>query len=494
MSAEYFSTSLITPLREVPPGGRIHVIGVCGVAMAQMAMLLASLGYRVSGSDKEFYEPMGGLLRASSVELHQGYRAENLGPELHLVVIGNAVSRDHPEVEEARRRKLPYSIFPQLLHELCIGERHSIAITGTHGKTTTTALGAFLLSRMGLSPSYFVGGASPDLPETLCRGAGKVSIVEGDEYDSAFFAKVPKFRFYGPATAIVTSIEFDHADIYPNLESIDREFDGLMGIIGESGVAICCIDDPGARRLLERWKGKTDAPRMITYGTSADAMVRLLRVEQSGSRQLITLRMVSGQDLSAELGIPGLYNARNAAALFAAFEQLGYSVETAAKYLGEFKGVRRRQEIRFDGAVTLIEDFAHHPTAVRETIQGIRARFPGRRLWAVFEPRSNTSRRKVFQADYEQAFDAADRVVLCAVTARSQDSGQELLSVEELVQGIRGRGKSAEALGTAPEVGELLSKEVQKGDVVLLMSNGAFGGLPALMEAEFQTKFSRTKA
>jgi UDP-N-acetylmuramate: L-alanyl-gamma-D-glutamyl-meso-diaminopimelate ligase len=490
MSSEFFTTSGITPLLAVPPGGHIHVIGVCGVAMAQMAILLTKLGYRVSGSDKEFYEPMGSLLRSSAVELSQGYKAENIGAKVHLVVIGNAVSRDHPEVEETKRRQLPFSIFPQLLHELCIGDRASIAVTGTHGKTTTTALGAFLLNSMGHFPSYFVGGASPDLPETLCRGTGRVSIVEGDEYDSAFFAKVPKFRFYKPSTAIVTSIEYDHADIYPNLESIDREFDGLFTLLGPRGTAVCCLDDSGVKRLIERWRGRPESPHLVTYGADASAAVRILAAQQSGSQQVLSLQLASGRVLSVELRIPGLYNARNAAALFATFEQLGFSVDTAAKHSGEFRGVKRRQEIRFDGDVTLIEDFAHHPTAVRETVHGIRARFPGRRLWAVFEPRSNTSRRKVFQVDYEQAFDSADEVVLCAVTARTQESAQELLSVEELVEGIKARGKSARALGTANEVGEFLSKSVQKGDVVLLMSNGAFGGLPASLEEDFRRRFS----
>ena len=489
MSSDYFSIASISPLSSITAGARIHVIGVCGVAMAQMALLLAKQGYQVSGSDKEFYEPMGSLLRSSSVLLYQGYNAENLADNPALILIGNAVSRDHPEVVETQRRKLPYTIFPQLLHELCIGSRHSIAVTGTHGKTTTAALGAFLLTKMGQSPSYFVGGASPDLPETLAAGAGSVSIVEGDEYDSAFFAKVPKFRFYRPKTAIITSIEFDHADIYPNIESIDREFDGLLALLGKEGTAVCCIDDGGVRRLVERWSGRAGAPRIVTYGTGTRANVCLAQVKQVGAKQELSVRLVSGRVVTAELSLPGLYNARNATGLLAAFEHDGYQVDGACATMMLFQGVKRRQEIRFDGTVTLVEDFAHHPTAVRETVQGIRDRFPGRRLWAVFEPRSNTSRRKIFQGDYERAFDQADVVLLCAVTVRAIDASHELLSIEDLVTGIRERGKLVRAFGTAAEVAAVIVQEVQPGDVVLLMSNGAFGGIPAMLEDEFRRKF-----
>ncbi len=487
MSEQYFSIDKILALSTLPPQSRVHVIGVSGVAMAQIALALSRKGFRVSGSDAEFYEPMGGLLRASSIELCQGYRAENVSKDIALVVIGNAVGREHVEVVQAQTLQIPYTIFPALLADLCIGDRYSIVVSGTHGKTTTSAMGAFALESMGLSPSFFVGGEVYDLERGLQCGEGKWSIVEGDEYDSAFFAKVPKFNFYRPHAVQLTSIEFDHADIYPDIAAIDAAFDTLIAQLGTSGLLVACIEDDGVRRLLERWRGR--GPRVCTYGTSELADVRVIEKESHAGHQRIAVALANEKVLEIELKLPGLHNALNAAGLLGIMWQSGLDVERAVEALGKFRGVKRRQQVRFDAAVTLIEDFAHHPTAVQQTIAAIRSWYPNRRLWAVFEPRSNTSRRKVFQTDYERAFDQADRVLLCGVTARERDARDDLMDTQQLSEAINARGKPCEALATAQLLGEKLQKEVLAGDVVLVMSNGGFGGLPALLEQDFILRF-----
>ncbi len=482
MPKEHFSLEKSTALSSLPPHGKIHVVGVCGVAMAQLSIALSDQGFSVSGSDKEFYEPMGGLLKRSKVVCHQGFDSSHIPADVKLVVIGNAVSYGNSEVLAVEERGLPYTLFPKLLYESIIKGKHSIVVTGTHGKSTTSAMLAVTLEKLGRKPSYFVGAVAHDLASSLHAGTGGECVVEGDEYDSSFFAKVPKFSFYQPDTAIVTSIEYDHADIYPNLEAITTQFSTMVLSRPNGSTVIAGIDFKNVADLVPDWRKKS-AAKIVTYGETAKADYVLLSSREEGGVQSAKVKLPSGEVESLSIQLPGLYNLKNALAVLIACTGVGISWKDAAQALSQFKGVKRRQEVRSVGkGVTLIEDFAHHPTAVRETLAGIRTRFPKNKVYAVFEPRSNTSRRRVFQNDYVAAFSGADRVVLCEVAAKSIDKGEDLLSVLEMSEAISKSGIHSVAKPDAQSIFGHLKGEVTKGDVVVIMSNGSFGGLITLLK------------
>lgn len=442
--------------------------------MAQLAVSLTKVGYQVTGSDKEFYEPMKGLLESHPIKLFHGYAKENISHKPNLVVIGNSISYGNPELEVVENDDIPYSFFPKILNDALIRSTHGISISGTHGKSTTSALCASILQTVDDS-SYFIGGIVKGLPESLHIGSGKWSVVEADEYDSAFFAKVPKFHFYRADTLVITSIEFDHADIYNDIEAIIKVFSENAAKVPAEGTVIACIDYPVIRALIPKWKGSLKAT-VITYGESEEADLKLLKRESSGKTQKISFRDRTKED---ELVVPlfGRHNALNALAVYGAARSAGIEVPSIKKGLLSFQGVKRRQDIRAEkNDILLIEDFAHHPTAVRETLYGIREAYPKRRLIAVFEPRSNTSRRKVFENDYISAFKDADEVVLSEVAARDGDQNLELLDVKELSQKIAVLQKAI----SFPSTGEIfgyLKKNKRSGDVIVVMSNGSFGGL-----------------
>jgi UDP-N-acetylmuramate: L-alanyl-gamma-D-glutamyl-meso-diaminopimelate ligase len=491
MPKSHFSIDRVTPLRSVPKGGRIHVIGVAGVAMAQLAVELTNQGYLVSGSDKDFYEPMGSFLRNSSVTLFKGYAASNVPASVDLVVVGNAVSYENEEVAVVEERNLPYTCFPRMLHETIIQGKRSIVVTGTHGKSTTTALIASTLLKLGGDPSYFVGGVAQDLPRSLAHGVGAYSVVEGDEYDSAFFAKVPKFSFYHPDICVINAIEYDHADIYPNVESIISVFREMVRKIPTSGAVLCCIDYPHVKNLVDELRGKV-ASRIVTFGCSPDADISIVSRKQFGLSQSVTARSDTYGEFTFSIPMSGVYNAKNALVTIVVAMMSGYSIEQASKAVATFKSVKRRQEVRYDRhGVTLIEDFAHHPTAVHETLSGIREAFPGRKIWGVFEPRSNTSRRKVFQEPYVSAFKNADEAVLCQVVSREIDLNQELLDVDTLSAKIGEGGTPCRALLDPKAIEEFLLAQVGTNDVIVVMSNGSFGGLPQSLETALARRFGR---
>lgn len=491
MSQAYFSTTTITPLSAIARGSKIHVVGVAGVAMAQLAMVLAERGFKVSGSDKDFYEPMGSLLRNSAVSLKKGYQSSNVPADCALAVIGNVVSAGHPETDEIERRRIPYSIFPRLLFDLAIHGRHSIVVTGTHGKTTTTGLIATMFAELHQHPSYFVGGAVRGLPSALDIGAGAYSVVEGDEYDSAFFAKVPKFTFYKPDTLIINAIEYDHADIYPNLESIVAEFEKLLRALPPGSRAICCFDFPEVQRLVEKLRGDLKA-EIFSFGKTPGVDYQIEQREVIDGEQHIRVRSPKSGMQQFKLRIPGAHNAANGVAALIVAEQCGFDLSAAGRALARFEGVARRQEVRFHrGGIVIVDDFAHHPTAVRETIGAMRQQFPNHRVVAVFEPRSNTSRRKVFHEEYVQAFRAADSVVLCEVTAKSIDPLDELISVTQLAADVAATGISAVALDSVDSIAKHLMRETHAGVLLLIMSNGSFGGLVGRLVEEFDARVPR---
>jgi UDP-N-acetylmuramate: L-alanyl-gamma-D-glutamyl-meso-diaminopimelate ligase len=498
MPKEYFNVGGTTSLTSIPAGSLIHVIGVCGVAMAQVAIALTERGFSVTGSDKEFYEPMRTLLSNSQVVTKTGYVAEHVPRDAALVVIGNAVSYGNPEVDVVEKLGLPYTCFPKILQEVAIAGKHSIVVCGTHGKSTTTAMIASVLLNAGRKPSYFVGGVAQGLPQSLAVGTGNVSVVEGDEYDSAFFAKVPKFSFYTPRTAIVNAIEFDHADIYPNVEAIEAEFSKMVNALPADGCAICCIDFPSVKRLVGEWKRVAQCS-FITFGRDAEATYRIESRMQRGFEQQVTIAGPSGERIVFSLPLVGEYNARNALATLLAMDRVGVQRDEAIQLLGGFKRVKRRQEVRLNtGGVLLIEDFAHHPTAVKETIEAVREAFPQAVLTAVFEPRSNTSRRKVFQADYIRAFAKASRVFLKHVTARTIDAGVELLDVATLSDDISASGVPCACLPDVDAIRAAIWEKVKKDpslgevevdgvrEVIVVMSNGSFDGLNEKLEADLR--------
>lgn len=488
MPKDYFSPDAAVSLRDISPAAKIHVIGVSGVAMAQLAVALAEAGYSVSGSDKEFYEPMGSYLRSSRVRLCEGYNASNVPSDVELVVIGNAVSYGHPEVDAVEQRKLPYSFFPKLLNELIIGSRHSVVVAGTHGKSTTTAMLASALTRLKRDPSYFVGGVTIDLPKSLYAGSGAISVVEGDEYDSAFFAKVPKFNFYRPDTFLITSIEYDHADIYPSLGSIESVFTDQVHRLSPQAVTVYCRDYDNLCRLTEQWKRSAKC-RFISYGTEPGADYALAVLGTEGGAQNLRACGSDGAEFRWRLGVPGTHNALNSLAALIILKELGIDLSAATESLAKFQGVKRRQEIRFDDhGITVIEDFAHHPSAVRETIAAIKQAYSGRKLWAVFEPRSNTSRKKIFQRAYVEAFALAEQAVLCQVSARSNDSKDDLIDVSVLGDEIGRNGTPCRVLPDAESINKFLQENLRSGDVALIMSNGSFGGLIDMLVRELKSK------
>jgi UDP-N-acetylmuramate: L-alanyl-gamma-D-glutamyl-meso-diaminopimelate ligase len=425
---------------------------------------------------------MGSFLRTAKIQVMEGYAASNLPRDADLVVIGNAVSYGHPEVEVVEQNNLPYSCFPKILHELAIAGRRSIVVCGTHGKSTTTALTATLLDKLGQNPSYFIGGVTNDLPTSLKVGGSGFSVVEGDEYDSAFFAKVPKFVFYHPDICVINAIEFDHADIYPDLESINREFDSLVQNLPPRAALICCLDFENLKELTQRWKESARC-KIITFGRDAGSDYRIIDRRQEGLWQ--SFRFVSKDTGEVEVRAPliGEYNARNTLAALIACLTGGIELQPALDALATFQSVKRRQEVRLDkGGVVLVEDFAHHPTAVHQTVQALKEAFPGKKLWAVFEPRSNTSRRKVFQQDYIKAFTLADRAVIARVATRAVDAGLELLDTDALSAEITQGGTPSVCLADANAICEHLMQETSGNDVIAVMSNGSFGGLIDMLE------------
>jgi len=493
MPKDFFTVANTKSLHVLPRGARVHVIGVCGVAMAQIAVALAERGFIVTGSDKEFYEPMKSLLASSAVKTFTGYQASNVPPNADLVVIGNSISYGNPEVDVVEQKNLPYTCFPKILQEVAIAGKHSVVVTGTHGKSTTTALIATLLLADGRAPSYFVGGIAQGLPQSLAVGTGGYSVVEGDEYDSAFFAKVPKFSFYTPDTVIVNAIEYDHADIYANVEAIEAEFTKLVTGLKKTGTAVCCIDFPRVKRLVAQWKATAQC-EILTFGADPEADFTIVNREVVGMGQRVTVTGPGLGGCTVEIPMLGEYNARNALAAIIVSQIIGMELGKTTEYLAAFRSVKRRQEVRAQkGGVVLIEDFAHHPTAVGQTVDAIREAFPAARLWAVFEPRSNTSRRKVFQQEYIQAFKRADYVVLKNVQARAIDTGVELIDVKTLSDEITASGVPSVCLDTIEQIREFIWREVPRNrpdgpaqDVVFVMSNGSFDGLNEALEKDLK--------
>ena len=455
-----------------------HLIGICGTAMASLAGMLQARGHRVTGSDQNVYPPMSTQLEALGIEIITGYQGSNADVGADCTVVGNAISRGNPELEEVLNRKLVYRSQAEIVKEEFIRGKRSLVVAGTHGKTTTTSIAAWVCEVGGLNPGFLVGGIVQNFGASFRVTDGGHFVIEGDEYDTAYFDKKPKFMHYLPDTAIINNIEFDHADIYRDLQEIEFQFSRLMNLVPGNGRLIVGIDSPVAAKVLEEMRPKLFT-QIETFGTSDEAKWQARYIDFSGDTTRFTVFRDGQAWGEFEMTLFGEFNVRNCLAVIIAADGWGISKEKMQEAFRTFKSVKRRLEIRgVERGVTVIDDFAHHPTAVEETLKALRIKYDGRRVIAVFEPRSWSSRLAVFQEPYAKAFGYADYVIIAGVynTAKASELGK-VLDTDELVNELRMRGKTALALPDAESIVEHLTPEMKEGDVVAIMSNGGFGGI-----------------
>ena len=469
-------------LSEIAPGAikRIHLVGVAGTGMGAFAGMLKSLGFIVTGSDENVYPPMSDMLCEWGIDVFTPYSPANLdraNPD--LVIIGNVIRRVNVEATAVRERRIPQMSFPAAFGSLIAAGKHSVVVVGTHGKTTTSALMAHVLVHAGRDPTFLVGGVTVNYGANFRIGRGEHVVVEGDEYDTAYWDKGPKFLHYRARSVLLTSVEFDHADIFADLAHYESAFEKLCATLPENGWLGVSASYPRAVKLA---RTHSKAPT-VTYAVRSDADYHAsgLTFGPDGARFTIEGR----ENTDVLLPMSGFHNVENAVGVYAAARSLGLSPNEITDAMASFRGVKRRQEPRGEiGGVLVIDDFAHHPTAVRETIEGIRQRYPDRRLWAVFEPRSNTSRRNIHQAEYAESFDHADVVTIRVPEAHDKVPADQQLNVQIIVQQLGARGIEANALSDVAEMTRLVSASARPNDVILVMSNGAFGGfIPSLLEA-----------
>ena len=456
--------------------------------MASLAGMLQARGHRVTGSDQNVYPPMSTMLRDLGIDVWQGFRSENLTPAPDCVVVGNAIPRGNPEVEETLVRKLLYRSQAEVVKEEFIRGRHSLAVAGTHGKTTTTSIAAWVMDQGGLDPTFLIGGVAQNFGSSFRVTDSGHFIIEADEYDTAYFDKGPKFMHYLPELAIVNNIEFDHADIYADLNAVKLAFRRFMNLVPANGRLIVGWDSPNVRAVVESF-GHRLFTTVETFGTSSDAKWQVRNADFSG--ELSKFEVVCEGKSWGEFETPllGEFNLLNCLAVIIAADAWGVSRERIKHALATFKNVKRRAEVRGESrGVVVIDDFAHHPTAVRETLRALRARYGDRRLVAIFEPRSWSSRLAVFQDDYTNAFAPADYVVIASVfdSDKVTEKGRAL-DTTELIEAISQQGKPAFVLPDADHIVAHLAPELKAGDVVAIMSNGGFGGIHEKILAALKT-------
>lgn len=445
-----------------------HFIGICGTAMGAVAAGMKAQGYVVTGSDANVYPPMSTFLESQGIRLYEGYRAENIPAEAQVIVIGNAISRGNEEAEAALERKLLYVSLPEVLKEHFLRGKRNFVVSGTHGKTTTSSMLAWLLKSAGVDPSYMIGG----LPKNLGGGAvftdSDITVLEGDEYDTAFFDKRSKFLHYLPECVVINNIEFDHADIYQNVEEIKLSFRRLLNIVPRNGVALVNGDDPHVRDVASL------APcpvKSVGFGEHCDVVIEQVHYHPHGASFVM-------QGESYEVPMVGEFNVRNAAMAVNAALFAGLTPEQAREGLRQFQGVARRQEWKGEArGVTVVDDFAHHPTAIQLAIAAMRQRYQGARLWVIFEPRSNTTKRKVFQTELAQALAQADLAVVSAIADLHKVPVEERLDPDQLSRDIAQFGGQSWYLEGVEPIVELVASKAESGDVVAVLSNGGFGGI-----------------
>lgn len=446
----------------------VHFVGICGTAMASVAAALQDKGFDVTGSDQNVYPPMSTFLADKKVRVMSGYSEANLSHNPDLVVVGNAISRGNPEAEAVLERKLRYCSLPELLKEFFIRGKRSLVVTGTHGKTTTTSLLAWVLENSGFNPSFLIGG----IPENLGQGArftdSEWIVIEGDEYDTAFFDKRSKFVHYMPEVAIINNLEFDHADIFENLAAVQLAFKRFINLVPRNGLLLANGDDKQIAALLE----VKHCP-VKRFGIDP-----LNDVDAQNPQYFPTSSRFTVNGSTFELPMVGELNVRNALAVISAARHCGITDEQIQDAFSKFKGIRRRMEVKgASRGVTVVDDFGHHPTAIRETLIALRYKFPGQRVMAIFEPRSNTTRRNVFQHELACALLQADSAVVAEVARLEQLPPEQRLDPQKLMSDLRNSGKSAEYLPTVDSIVEYVANQARPNDVVCVFSNGGFDGI-----------------
>ena len=474
----------IKSISELKPGSKVHLMGICGTAMASLAGLLKDRGFKVQGSDSNPYPPMSTQLEALKIPILKGYRKENLEPRPDFVIVGNVISASNEEAKALMDLQIPFTSLPKAMGELIIDDRQSFVVSGTHGKTTTTSILAWALDQCELEPGFLIGGIPKNFDQSFRNPGQDVFVIEGDEYDTAYFDKVPKFMHYRPQHVILTSVEFDHADIYKDFAAVKSAFLELMKLIpAKSGHLVYCADDPNVKQIAEECSAKK-----LGYGFKAGEY-RVKTVSMTEEKTVFDVEFPGAFLGQFEIQMGGDFNVLNATAVIAMAHQLYLPLAEIQKALKSFKGVKRRQEVLGEpGGILVIEDFAHHPTAVRETILGIQKKYSPRKFFSVFEPRSATSRRKVFQKDYVEAFRQAHDVILAEAFDQSKINEEERFSVQELIADLRLQNISAKALPNADQIVQDLTERAQPGDGILIMSNGGFDGIYDKLMASLKLK------
>ncbi len=458
----------------------IHLIGICGTAMASLAGMLKHREFRVTGSDAAAYPPMSDFLRELRIPVAQPFAEKNLDPRPDLVVVGNAMSRGNVELEYLLDERIPFCSLPQLLHDEFLRGKQVLVVAGTHGKTTTTSMLAWIFHSAGLDPSFLIGGIAENFGSSFHLGAGQHFILEGDEYDTAFFDKGPKFLHYFPDSVILTSVEFDHADIYKDLDAVETAFKRLVNLIPRrgrivafDGVAGSATESPS----LERCLANAFCP-VERYGAGERANWKVTNLRFESTRTTWTVLHDGQPWADLEFPLAGEYNVWNATAAAALAASCGIFKDKIAAALKTFKSVKRRLEVKAEvNGITIIDDFAHHPTAIAGTLKALRERYPGSRLWAILEPRSNTLRRRVLQSDLAHSLAQADEVIVAGVFRSEAVPENERLELPALAAEIEQSGCRTRLLADADAIVQTIAPEMRSGDIVAILSNGGFGGI-----------------
>jgi UDP-N-acetylmuramate: L-alanyl-gamma-D-glutamyl-meso-diaminopimelate ligase len=451
---------------------RIHLIAVCGTGMAALAGLLKAAGHKVSGSDANVFPPMSLLLEREGIPCIAGFDAKNIDADVEQVVIGNAVRADNPEVVAALARGIPYASMPQTVADLFLPGCRPSVVVGTHGKTTTSSLLAWAMTSAGLDPGMMIGGWIKNFNGNHRLGSPPHFVLEGDEYDTAFFDKGPKFLHYRPHQAILTSVEYDHGDIYPDLAAIQRAFEKFVALLPRAGLLVAA-DDPIVLDVAQR-----AACPVASYGLNASAVWQADALSVEDGRMTFEVRHKGKRVGQLASPLIGQHNAKNALAVAALLHHLDVPWKAIAEGIASFQGVKRRQEtVGIVRDIRIIDDFAHHPTAIAETLLAIRSAYRPKRLWAVFEPRSASSRRNIFQTAFVSAFAHADQTILAEVFAADKVPDDLRLNTRQVIADLNAMGKDAALFSTAEEIVSVLSKALTPGDVVCIMSSGGFGGI-----------------
>ena len=451
----------------------VHLIGICGTAMASLAGMLKQRGFKVTGSDNAVYPPMSDFLAALNIPVSQPYSEANLKPRPDMVVVGNAISRGNPELEYVLDERIVFRSLPQVVQEQFLRTRESLVVAGTHGKTTTTSMLAWIFQTANKNPSFLIGGIAENFGSSFAVKQGRHFIIEGDEYDTAFFDKGPKFLHYLPQSTVLTSVEFDHADIYADLDAVKLAFKRLVNLVPRKGTIVAHDNDANVDACLaqafcavERYGFKRDSHWHIA-GVKYDRERTTWRVQKDGK---------PWAELESELA--GEYNVLNATAAAALASHYDISATKIAEAMKKFKSVKRRMEVKAEVAgITIIDDFAHHPTAIAGTLKAVRTRWPKARVWAIFEPRSNTLRRKVFEEELIKSLALADAVAIASVFRPEAIPEGQRLETAALVRGLKKAGRPASEFADADAIVEKVAPQLRPGEVVVILSNGGFGGI-----------------